>query len=73
MFGISHYPTCFEGYYIDYTYSKYQHTCGHKSYPAYKIDLDLKLKIPQGLLYCPKCQILFREPKTMNFGPLYFG
>ena len=73
IFGISHYPTFFEGYYIDYKNSRYQHTCGHASYPAYKFYQELNILVPQGLLYCPQCQVPFREPQMMNLGHLDFG
>ena len=68
--GLSHYPAFFEGYYIDYEHPRYQHTCGHVSYPAYKFYQELNKLVPQGLLYCPKCQVLFREPITMK---MYMG
>ncbi len=73
IFGISHYPVIFDGYHIDYDHPKYQHSCGHISYPAYKFYQELNIFVPQGLLYCPKCQELFREPQKMEKGHLNFG
>lgn len=66
ILGLPHRPSVFRGYIIDYRCPRQNCYKGHMSYPTYKYCTDLKIFIPQGLVYCPICQALFREMHTLN-------